>query len=757
MDEKKLKKQLVRMSAAVITVSMILCVAVFGVLTYVLDAAHDADHVQMKAETLEYESRILKQIDKNFQILNTMAKSYEISGIIKDFDELEKSISEANRVNSFVSVFYLPIEGTGIFDLYGQGTYRNFTLEDCSPQTKETILRAQQGEQAVSNMFERRAYDGRIFIYSVPVYENGEIIGLLSAGDTLEIFEDIVNGNFVMNGEGYVHLLNENGDFLVRSENTIVKENINTIFDGSYLTGETKRKTLDALSNQESIYGDFEYRGEQCHFYIEPMGLNGWNLFCVNKLWGSTLSFGRIIFIVAGVFFSVLIILLAFMFYAYYRFRKNAALLLHFAYFDTVTGARNTLKFDHDLQEFTKKHKEYSIVALNIHNFKGINDLFGKNQGDRVLCYLKKVIEDHLNDEELVCRDAGDLFYLLLTETDRTVIKERLEAIIGQVKQESSHAEYSYEISLYAGVAVEKDREKALVALQGIRQKHHINITFYDEELHEKLRKRGEIESYMQLALENREFKLFLQPKNDLKNDEIIGAEALVRWQKPDGSYRYPNEFIPLFEENGFCIKLDMYMLERVCEQIRAWIDSGIEPIPISVNQSKMLFANGNYPEVLTQLVNRYQIPPSLITLEILERTAVDDFEQISSQIDVLRSKGFKVSMDDFGSGYSSLNMLYQLNVDELKLDRGFLRQTSHDDNDRRLIILEQIISFAKKLGVSTVAEGIETQLDKDTMVKLACDYGQGYFYERPISAEEFSERYMAIRVKKNRGSSDKK
>lgn len=261
----------------------------------------------------------------------------------------------------------------------------------------------------------------------------------------------------------------------------------------------------------------------------------------------------------------------------------------------------------------------------------------------------------------------------------------------------------------------------------------------------------------MQPALQSHEFKLFLQPKNDLKNDEIIGAEALVRWQKPDGSYRYPNEFIPLFEENGFCVNLDMYMLERVCEQIRAWIDSGIEPIPISVNQSKLLFANGNYPEVLTQLVNRYQISPSLITLEILERTAVGDFEQIRSQIDVLRSKGFKVSMDDFGSGYSSLNMLYHLNIDELKLDRGFVQKTSYGDNGRRLIILEQIISFAKKLGISTVAEGIETQTDKDTMVKLSCDYGQGYFYGHPISAEEFSERYMAVRAKKKCGSSDEK
>lgn len=567
----------------------------------------------------------------------------------------------------------------------------------------------------------------------------------------------IVDGNFVMSGHGYIHLLNKDGDVLVRSKNTIVKEEPLTVFDVPYLDDNTKKQVEKAIASQEPVYGSFFYEGEQCHFYIYPTKINGWNLFCADRMWGSAASFGRIIIMVGCVFFALLIIMLALMVYGYYRFRKNADLLLHFAYFDTVTGAKNTRRFDRDFQAFTKKHKAYSVVALNIHNFKGINDLFGKYYGDKVLCYLKKAIENHLNDEELFCRDSSDLFYLLLGEDNQTIIKERLDGIIRQVKQESSHAEYSYEISLYAGVAVEGDREQALVALQGIRQKHHIDVAFYDEKLHEKIREKGKIETHMQPALQSHEFKLFLQPKNDLKNDEIIGAEALVRWQKPDGSYRYPNEFIPLFEENGFCVNLDMYMLERVCEQIRAWIDSGIEPIPISVNQSKLLFANGNYPEVLTQLVNRYQISPSLITLEILERTAVGDFEQIRSQIDVLRSKGFKVSMDDFGSGYSSLNMLYHLNIDELKLDRGFVQKTSYGDNGRRLIILEQIISFAKKLGISTVAEGIETQTDKDTMVKLSCDYGQGYFYGHPISAEEFSERYMAVRAKKKCGSSDEK
>ena len=238
----------------------------------------------------------------------------------------------------------------------------------------------------------------------------------------------IVDGNFVMSGHGYIHLLNKDGDVLVRSKNTIVKEEPLTVFDVPYLDDNTKKQVEKAIASQEPVYGSFFYEGEQCHFYIYPTKINGWNLFCADRMWGSAASFGRIIIMVGCVFFALLIIMLALMVYGYYRFRKNADLLLHFAYFDTVTGARNTLKFDHDLQEFTKKHKAYSVVALNIHNFKGINDLFGKYYGDKVLCYLKKAIENHLNDEELFCRDSSDLFYLLLGEDDQTIIKERLEA-----------------------------------------------------------------------------------------------------------------------------------------------------------------------------------------------------------------------------------------------------------------------------------------------------------------------------------------
>ena len=186
------------------------------------------------------------------------------------------------------------------------------------------------------------------------------------------------------------------------------------------------------------------------------------------------------------------------------------------------------------------------------------------------------------------------------------------------------------DISLYIGVAIQEDREKALMAMQHIQPMRHTNLFFYDVELRKALQDKTDIESHMNIALENKEFKLFLQPKNRLSDGKVIGAEALVRWQKPDGSYRYPNEFIPFFEANGFCAKLDLYMVEQACEQIRAWLDNGREAIPASVNQSRLLFTDRSYPDKLEQIVQCYQVPPSLIILEILENTVAADLEQLN-------------------------------------------------------------------------------------------------------------------------------
>lgn len=743
MNENKFKKQLILATVIVLIVSISLSAVVFATWGYLSKTARNADNTQMYIETIEQKDNILKQLNKTLQILTTLSKAYEVSNIMESSEELERSIIETNAANSFISLAYIPVTGTGIINAPEYGTVHNFTLEDCHDYSKTAIIKSLHGENAISKMFDSQLYNDKIFVYSVPVYYQGKVVGALAASDKIEVFYDVVNADSLMSGRGYIHFINSDGKLLIRSKNTVVKDSLSSIFDGSYLSENTKKMTREAMANNKSISGEFLYNGETVSFYIEPLGFNNWFLYSARPIWSSIQNLGKVVVIVEAVLLFVLLIMLIILFYLYYHYRKNTLVLLNKVSYDSVTGAKNIYKFDHDFKEFREKYDNYSIAAINIHNFKFINYLFGKDGGNKVLCFIKKVIANNLNDGEFFCRASADLFYVFMLDANETIVKNRIKNIIDYVGKITSKADYSYEINLYAGIATQGDREQALLALQSIKTKYYENIAFYDKSLHDNLRKKNNIERYMQTALDNHEFKLFLQPKYNLKNNKLIGAEALVRWQKPDGTYRFPNEFIPIFESNGFCSKLDMYMIEETCKQLRKWMDNGIEPIPISVNQSKLLFFNGNYVNELQSILNKYNISSSLIILELLENVAIENPSEINKRIEELHGKGFRVSMDDFGSGYSSLNMLYKLKIDELKLDRGFLQKANDMSNKKRKILLEQIIYIAKKFGIKTVAEGIETQEDNDIMASMMCDFGQGYFYNKPISAKDFTNIYM--------------
>lgn len=316
--------------------------------------------------------------------------------------------------------------------------------------------------------------------------------------------------------------------------------------------------------------------------------------------------------------------------------------------------------------------------------------------------------------------------------------------------------ENGYHMLMYCGAVISDERvvlydleqmmTHVMFALEKARETHQNNVWFFDTRLHEKERMDNYVEGHMYQALDDEEFRLHLQLKKDLKNGHTAGAEALVRWIRGDGTTIYPDQFIPVFEENGFCTKLDMYMVEKVCLCIRDWIDRGLEPIPVSVNQSKAVLYQTDYVQKLCGVIEKYRIPEKYITLEILEGAALENAEDFNRTLCILRKKGFRISLDDFGSGYSSLNTLGSLQIDELKLDRGFLNDIADGKDSKSKIIMEQVVELSKKLNIQTVVEGVETE-ENDRMIReWGCDLGQGYYYARPISAEEFTERYIKER-----------
>lgn len=420
---------------------------------------------------------------------------------------------------------------------------------------------------------------------------------------------------------------------------------------------------------------------------------------------------------------------------------------------DEVTGAYNGVYFRTILTDKCNNHVPLALNVLNIRNFKYINETYGVLTADKVLCRIKECLDSIRKENEFFCRETADIFYLALNEQSADKLTKRIHSIYKLIQESCKDILGEYVLSLSCGtVFVEKSPEPysatanlnyIMVALAETKKKKQDDICIYDEELHKDEQIRSYVENNMQKALEQGEFKLYLQPKINLDNGKLMGAEALVRWLSKDRGMIYPDKFIPLFEENGFCVKLDLYMVEQACKQIRHWIDSGLPAMHISVNQTRLLFTSENYVEKLLEITSKYKVSPKYITLEILESIAIDNIESINICIDKLRSKGFRISMDDFGSGYSSLNTLGKLKIDELKLDRLFLMDVTKDKEGVQRKIMACILALAKQLNIDTVAEGVETEQDEDMITKLSCDYGQGYYYSRPISVKDFEKNFL--------------
>ena len=226
--------------------------------------------------------------------------------------------------------------------------------------------------------------------------------------------------------------------------------------------------------------------------------------------------------------------------------------------------------------------------------------------------------------------------------------------------------------------------------------------------------------------------------KNDLHTLSIIGAEALVRWVSPSKGFMQPDDFIPLFEKNGFIVELDFYVLEECCKKIREWIDNGIEPIPISVNQSRINLDDPFYVEKLNDILQKYELPVNLIEIELTEGMFSSSNTKLVKIMERMRKIGFSISMDDFGSGYSSLNLLKEIPVDILKIDKVFLDETANSRKSR--IIISQVVSMARKLGMKVVCEGVENEEQAAFLRKIHCDFAQGYLYAKPMTIADFEE-----------------
>lgn len=279
------------------------------------------------------------------------------------------------------------------------------------------------------------------------------------------------------------------------------------------------------------------------------------------------------------------------------------------------------------------------------------------------------------------------------------------------------------------------------IAKKTIKGLHSSAVAFYDAKLRDKTLREKDFESVMPKALEKHEFMCYIQPKFGAKSRHIEGGEALIRWRSSEFGFVYPDEFIPLSEKNGFVVELDFFILEEVCKAMRRWLDMGLTPVVVSVNQSRMHLSHDDYIWRLREIVDKYAIPYEYIELELTETVFTENTDLLLQIMQKLHDIGFKISIDDFGSGYSSLNMLKDIPADVVKIDREFFNGTVHSDKGRAVIMT--VVDLAKKLKMHVISEGVETLDQVEFLDKINCDLIQGYYFAKPMPINEFEDMWF--------------
>ncbi|NLD19392.1 MAG: EAL domain-containing protein [Clostridiales bacterium] len=431
-------------------------------------------------------------------------------------------------------------------------------------------------------------------------------------------------------------------------------------------------------------------------------------------------------------------------------YTREFAAFINTVQHDALTGIYSKEYFYMRVEKLLKSTPElkYDIVCMDIERFKLINDLFGTQIGDAVLKHIANEIVNHVSEIGICGRIGADRFACLVPHRN-----EYKNEFFDRAIKEINQFDITITINVSYGIYVIEDLtvpvsamcDRALLACNSIKGQYEKHFTYYDSALRQALLTEQSILDEMKTAIQEKQFEVYYQPKYDINSEKIAGAEALVRWNHPEKGFISPGEFIPLFEKNGFITTLDNYVWDIVCSDLHNWIAAGNKFVPVSVNVSRADIYNPNLTSIFLNLIRKYKLSPQYLHLEITETAYTENSGQLIKIVQKLKKIGFIIEMDDFGSGYSSLNMLSELPLDVLKLDMKFIQSETAKNSSKN--ILSFIISLAKWLNLLVIAEGVETKEQLNMLKNMDCNYVQGYYYAKPLSKAGFEKHLIEHQV----------
>ena len=689
-----------------------------------------------------YAQSVTLKIESYFSVLDTFIKTgYALN---HTDSEVQRNLNKSKVLNhpDFMNVSFVNPEGIGF--------RQNMTLSDVTDREYFHKIVDEKRDFFVSSPFRSHMNDEPVIILATAVKrEDGSLRGFYSASIKLTTLNKTVE-NFLFDKNEWIFILGEHGKFICHPDpDMILKTYSPEIYDSNLLSSQEITKI------GQGHYKTISTRGSPVTIFLQRIPPTNWTLglsvpdtfFYAFKQKENRY---RVIIILVGL--ATMLILTFLEFYVISLLHRNQHIE---TIYDSLTTLWTRKHFEIEAAKLLKHNpnNKFMFLECDIRQFRYTYQNYGEDASDAMIFYFSRRLNKlAMKYNAIIGRGFADHFYILLkipsVRNAMAIFKHELTELNLKTKDYEIPFMSKYGISFL--MPENSDRADTIQQLIGqasfakttIQENLLTQYAIYNSKLLNRIREEKFIESHMEDALKNGEFYVMYQPKISLADDKIVGAEALVRWQSPKLGKLMPDNFIPLFERNGFITKLDFYVYEQVFKFLENQIHNNQPIVPISVNMSRNHSKPEKFMHDFLEIFKRYSIPSNLIQVEIIERSVMDD-KTLKEITEKLHKEGFTVAMDDFGSGESSLNMLTKIPIDVLKFDRSFLTASTKENGEmdkQSAEFIQILIEMSKVLNKSTIFEGVETEVQRDFLRSINCDEAQGYFYSKPLTAEDFVE-----------------
>ncbi|MFL8463450.1 EAL domain-containing protein [Clostridioides difficile] len=709
---------------------------------YIEDTKHllmSEAKIHIKEVAVQGSQLAQRQIEKDLDVLNIFSNYYASNPDIPNEEKMKNLLDEMEN-QKFYTMAIVDINGNA----------ENTKGDKFSVKDREFFKNSIKGKKYVSSPYVDEVNKSiKKIAISVPLLNNDKVVGVLYCTYNINTLMKLINISFYENNS-ISYVVKNDGTIILHPQGDSLSKNIYKLLEQDNDIQEVNRlkKELQENKTGATVLNMLEERrylgyatmdnGNSENNYIKD-----WNLiFSIPEtvvFSNSKQIINRAVYAVL----SIVLIFIAIIFYIIYIKKSNEKEILSLAYEDKVTYIGNQNKFYRECSKYLldKPSLNYIIVYFDINNFKMINDTFGYEFGDNLLITIAKALKEELTEGEVYARLSSDYFAIFCDyKNGRNKIIRKLDNIRSNIE---SNLSIVFEISLCVGiyfveegeVDIQKAVNKANMA-RSVAKGKNINYAIYNEDVRNKLSEESMILDDIKIALVKNQFEVYYQPKFSLVTGEMIGSEALIRWNHPEHGFISPAVFIPIAEKSKLILKIGRFVFERVCNDLSEWKKQGKKIVPVSVNLSRVELYQPDIVKFINKTIKMYNLSSDFIEIEITETVAINELNILKNVLNELRTYGFSISMDDFGTGYSSISCLRDMPIDILKLDKSFLGGIEHDERSRN--IAKSIVSLAKSLDLVVIIEGVESKEQAELMKQFGCDLVQGFYFARPMPAKNF-------------------